>query len=309
MVELSEYEQQRLDNIARNNAVLNDLQIDKIPVYKKKEKIKVTKKRKFGEGEETPATRRSARLLQHPVELKGSIMSSSESEEEWSGEEEEEEEKTERSPPARRPKSIKVKVVPVNENEALYAAKQPLPTRDEHGTLHFASHPAFTPNLTPKEILQLGSFGGGYFRPIRSGVTGQNYKDDYKEFPDDWFEGLDVASQVTNPEYDIQKNHYKAKAGQGLKEWEASGWIVAQDPRGWFQWYCRFYTGRRSPDDQRQISRWSGVCGPNGRWKKDLLTKIMASRKSYDDKSVSPIVRQTLQHWAFRLTEHEFNLY
>lgn len=87
------------------------------------------------------------------------------------------------------------------------------------------------------------------------------------------------------------------KAGQSLADWEKSGWIRAQDPRGWFQWYCRFYLGRRSADDDRQISRWSGVCGRNGRFKKALVKKVLASggRDKWNDESVAPVLRQTCE--------------
>ena len=91
----------------------------------------------------------------------------------------------------------------------------------------------------------------------------------------------------------------------GLEAWESSGWIIEQDPYGWFQWYCRFYLGRRTEDDERQISRWIGVAGAKGRWKNNLANKVVAAGKQYDDPSVSPVVRQTLLHWAYQLTEKD----
>ena len=72
---------------------------------------------------------------------------------------------------------------------------------------------------------------------------------------------------------------------------------------GRFQWYCRFYMGRRCDDDERQIGRWSGVAGPKGRWKRALLNKVVASNARWDDASISPVIRQTLLHWAFEITE------
>ena len=91
------------------------------------------------------------------------------------------------------------------------------------GELKFEDHPEFRPNRTPKEILQAGSFGGGYFRAIKSSVTGENHKDCWKEFPDDWFEGLKISLSVANPTYDKTRNRYKVKCGTSLEEWESSG--------------------------------------------------------------------------------------
>lgn len=189
----------------------------------------------------------------------------------------------------------------------LYTAK--IPKRRADGSLDFEDAPEFRPNLTPAEVLQAGSFGGYYFRPIASNVTGKVHVDAWREFPEEWFAGLKVARAVANPTKDLSVNAFKVNCGQDLRQWEESGWIVAQDPFGWFQWYCRFYLGRRTPDDSRQISRWVGVAGSSGRWKTNLIHKCVAANKAFDDASVSPVVRQTLQHWAYRLTEAHFNEY
>ena len=164
-------------------------------------------------------------------------------------------------------------------------------------------------------MLQAGSFGGGYFRDITSSVTKTTYKDAWKELPADWLEGLDVKTQVASQTYRTSINRYGVNCGVktdksdsfGLKAWEASGWMAAQDPYGWFQWYCRFFQGRRSDDDERQLSRWMKCCGPKGRWKSNLIGKCLRDGKSYDDASVSPVVRQTLQHWGYRLTRAHFD--
>jgi hypothetical protein len=104
--------------------------------------------------------------------------------------------------------------------------------------------------------------------------------------------------------YDAAANKYGVKAGADQAAWESSGWIKRDlDPRGWFQWYCRFYLGRRCDDDERQIGRWSGVAGPKGRWKRALLNKVVASNARWDDAAISPVIRQTLLHWAFEITE------
>lgn len=129
--------------------------------------------------------------------------------------------------------------------------RKPLPTRDAHRFLHFPDFPMFTPNLTPQEVLQAGSFGGTYFRPIYSSITKQHYRDQWQEFPADWFEGLKIPKHVASANYDNGLNTYKVSCGGDLKMWEESGWITEVDPYGWFQWYCRFYLGRRCSDDHR----------------------------------------------------------
>jgi len=96
---------------------------------------------------------------------------------------------------------------------------------------------------------------------------------------------------------------YGVKAGQDQVYWEEHGWIDERDPRGWFQWYCRFYCGRRMDDDDRQIGRWKGVCGEKGRWKNNLINKILNAGASFDDSRISPVVRQTCLHWAVEVTE------
>jgi hypothetical protein len=173
----------------------------------------------------------------------------------------------------------------------------------------FRDHPTFRPKLTPKEILQAGAFGGTYFRPIYSGVTKQLWRDAWREFPADWFAGLDVSTQVASSVYRPGVNKHGVSCGQGLEAWESSGWIASCDPFGWFHWYCRFYLGRRCDDDDRQISRWLGVAGPTGRWKSNLVAKCVAAGRPYDDASVSPVVRQTLLHWAYELTAEDYDAY
>jgi len=125
-----------------------------------------------------------------------------------------------------------------------------------------------------------------------------------------WYSGLDVEKYLTSDSYDPSVNKYDVKAGQSLQEWENAGWIHEQDPRGWFQWYCRYYLGRRTEDDERQIKRWMGVCGPSGgRFKNMLVKKIALVDGRWNDSSISPIIRQTLQHWGYRLTEDDFLAY
>jgi hypothetical protein len=182
------------------------------------------------------------------------------------------------------------------------AYTEPPPTRSADGEFHFRSHSDFKPNLSPEEVLRLGSFGGTYFRTIASSVTGKVHVDAHLELPAQWISGLNISKCIASPTYDAKVNKYKVKSGQDLRDWEESGWIVPQDPFGWFQFYCRFFQGRRTDDDDRQISRWCACAGDKGRWKANLAHKVASSGKDVDDPSISPVVRQTLQHWGYKLT-------
>lgn len=165
-------------------------------------------------------------------------------------------------------------------------------------TLHFADYPEFRPNLTPEEMFRAGVFGGTYFRNIRSSVTGKKYKDAWREFPEQWFDGLDIRKQVASNTCDKNVNKYAAKSGTSLKYWEQRGWIHPQDPYGWVQWYCRFYRGRRTSDDSRQVKRWVNIASESkGRWRKYLNRK----RKDTGNKDVSPVVHQLLLQWAVQV--------
>ena len=96
----------------------------------------------------------------------------------------------------------------------------------------------------------------------------------------------------------------QVKCGGSLDMWESSGWMSNIDPYGWYQWYCRFYLGRRSSDDKRQISRWNKSAGPSGRFRNQLIGKCSREGRSYDDSRVSPVIRQSLLHWGYLLYVH-----
>jgi hypothetical protein len=192
--------------------------------------------------------------------------------------------------------SSKTNPLPVNE---VYRMKKSEPTRDAKGFLNFPDFPEFRPNLTPKEILQRGSFGGTAFQPFTSKVTGETYPNAWEEFPPDWFQGLERGKHYANDRYDKSINMYQVTCNTKLSEWEDNGWVSDLDPYGWFQWYCRFYLGRRTSDDHRQIFRAINMMGSTGRWKKNLINKCITSGKSMEesihDYSISPKVRQLLQ--------------
>lgn len=114
----------------------------------------------------------------------------------------------------------------------------PLPTRDANtNEFVFKDRPEFRPNLSPSEVLQMGSFGGTYFRPIKSSVTNIAYGDEvWKELPQDWLKGLNIKTQVASSTYKERNNRYGVKCGGSLEMWEESGWMRDSDPYGWFQW-------------------------------------------------------------------------
>jgi len=135
----------------------------------------------------------------------------------------------------------------------------------------------FKPDLTPKQMLALGVFGGRYMRDCQ------------KEFPKDWFTRAKLLPRdVEKP--DKVLNYFGVLASQSLAIWRNKGWIHKDDPRGWFQWYCRYYMGRRSDDDKRQIKRWKA------------MTRHVAQISTHcrvGDIFCRPRQRQAVLHWAY----------
>jgi hypothetical protein len=111
--------------------------------------------------------------------------------------------------------------------------------------------PGFEPQLTPAQMLALGVFGG---------------------------------------KYNARLNFFGVRASQPLAVWRAKGWIRDEDPRGWFQWYCRYYMGRRSEDDARQIARWRAIRRHVTQLRRSCLRGDLGCR---------PRQRQALLHWAY----------
>jgi hypothetical protein len=167
-------------------------------------------------------------------------------------------------------------------------------------------YPNFTPNLTPQEMFEAGSFGGTYWRPIYSGVLKKKLKPPLNDYPKSWWKNIPMENLVSE-EYDKNKNKYKVKVGTSLEFWESKKWIKPVHPYGWVQWYCDFYIGKRSDDDERQIKRWQGIAGPRGRFMRFLVTQILKNKTDYNDESVSPKIRQVLQHWGYKLTKRDFD--
>ncbi len=135
-------------------------------------------------------------------------------------------------------------------------------------------HPDFRPELTPKEMLSMGVFGGKYMTDCR------------EEFPDDWF----VNARLCHEFHDPSLNFFRVNASQPLSVWREKWWIYHEDPRGWFQWYCRYYMGRRCVDDARQIRRWKAMTRHVAQVRKHCREGDLACR---------PRQRQALLNWAY----------
>jgi hypothetical protein len=135
--------------------------------------------------------------------------------------------------------------------------------------------PEFRPELTPAEMLRLGVFGGKYMRDCAD------------EFPRSWFAGAKLAKGGAEPSL----NYFGIRASLPLSEWRRKGWIHPTDPRGWFQWYCRYYRGRRLPrEDARQIKRWKAMRRHVGQIKHNCEPGDFSCRRRQ---------RQALLHWAY----------
>ncbi|MEI7498143.1 MAG: hypothetical protein WCK11_02570 [Candidatus Falkowbacteria bacterium] len=104
------------------------------------------------------------------------------------------------------------------------------------------------------------------------------------EFPARWF----VRAKLCHEKHDASLNFFNINASQSLKIWRQKGWIHPDDPRGWFQRYCRYYLGRRYEDDLRQIRRWKAIIR---HW---AAVKIHCHKGNFDCR---PRQRQALLHW------------
>jgi len=132
----------------------------------------------------------------------------------------------------------------------------------------------FDPELTPKEMLEMGIFGGRYMTDCRN------------EFPASWF----ARAKLCPERHDPKLNYFGVNASKPLSYWEEKGWIHPDDPRGWFQWYCRYYMGRRHDDDDRQIGRWRAMT-------RHIAQVVKNCPRG--DCSCRPRQRQALLHWAY----------
>lgn len=168
----------------------------------------------------------------------------------------------------------------------------------------------FYPNMSPREMIQQGVFGGSYFRDIIDEYgTVHKGKKQIKEFPRAWFRGISVSTWVHSPTYNVSINCYRSKCGTGLKMWHEKKWMRPQDPYGWFQWYCRFFQGRRdAEEDERQIRRALAIMGPKGRWRNRLIHLCERKKLDVRDPRHYPVLRQILLHWAYRVPKESKRL-
>lgn len=196
----------------------------------------------------------------------------------------------------------------INKSLKLNKHKNKIPLRNQNDEIIFKDYPDFTPNLSPNEIFTLGSFGGTYWRPIYSSVNNIYYSDVHKQSNlKQLFDGIPEEMLSTSwKEYNKNINQYRVKVGATLEDWENSNWIYFEHPYGWIHWYCCFYQGYRSKDDERQIKRWKAIAGPNGRFRKFLINLIYKKNAKWNDYTISPKIRQILQHWGYILTEKDF---
>lgn len=136
--------------------------------------------------------------------------------------------------------------------------------------------PRFRPELTPAQMLKLGVFGGKYMTDCRA------------EFPASWFRGARLSA---TGRHEASLNYFKVNASQPLAVWRGRGWIHPADPRGWFQWYCRYFLGRRLPEvDETQIKRWLAIRRHLAQVRRHCAPGNMACR---------PRQKQALLHWAY----------
>jgi hypothetical protein len=135
-------------------------------------------------------------------------------------------------------------------------------------------HADFRPQLTPEELLFIGIFGGKYMTDCAA------------EFPRDWLRQAKLCPQRHDPSL----NFFRVNASQPLSEWRRKGWIQNEDPRGWFQWYCRYFLGRRGADDERQIRRWLGIRRHVAQVRNNCCQRDLQCRRRQ---------RQALLHWAY----------
>lgn len=182
-----------------------------------------------------------------------------------------------------------------------------MPPKNKYGEIIFKDYKDFKPNLTPREIFMLGSFGGTYWRPIKSKFYKHILSNQHKKYQKSWWKDIDDTKLVSEwKNYDVNINKYKVYCGSTLEDWETSEWIIEKHPYGWVQWYCDFYKGNRCDDDERQIQRWKRTAGPNSRFRKKLINLIISKNTKYNNFNISPKIRQTLQHWGYYLTEKDF---
>ena len=178
--------------------------------------------------------------------------------------------------------------------------------KHKNDKIFFNDYPDFRPNLSPIDIFKLGSFGGTYWRPIKSKFFKNKLKNIHKQYPKSWWKDI-PENHLSSPVCDTSINKYKVAVGTSLDFWESKNWIKKENPYGWVHWYCDFYLGKRCNDDLRQIKRWKNLASTNGRFMRFLVTQIVKNNGKWNDVTISPKIRQVLQHWGYKLTKYDFD--
>ena len=153
----------------------------------------------------------------------------------------------------------------------------------------------FGTNEKPIDVIKEGAFWGTSCRDIYSGINGKWYRKSWKAFEE--LKNIDKKYYCSNY-YDISINKFKVKCKTLLRFWENKSCINSIDPYGWFQWYFRYWLGRRSLDDKRQIPRWNKIISR-------LVKMIKDVDGRFDDYSISPKLRLMLLHWGYELVEDD----
>ena len=167
---------------------------------------------------------------------------------------------------------------------------------------------AFKPNVSPRKVIQMGAFGGTYWRPLKNCLNGKMMVNDYKKLPKSYWNGIPPHKLVSPyAKYNKNLNKYKVKTGTTYEFWCKKKWIRPSHPRGWYQWYCMYKSGKRTPYDSVEIKRWLRFAGPKGRFRLWLITQIQKKGGKWNDYSISPKLRQNLLEWGYELNKRDFD--
>lgn len=156
---------------------------------------------------------------------------------------------------------------------------------------------SFYPNLTPRQVIEAGAFGGSYFGCLIDDPIEYDYEALFKYH----FDGLDRELYLST-KYKPKLNRWGIRSGMDYRYWKDMGWMHKDDPYGWFEWWCKYDMGRRGEDDRRQIARWSDFCGTKGRWRNNIYSKV----SSTEDWKVSPRIQQSLLHWGYEINHGDY---
>lgn len=282
------YESLRARNIARNRALLASLDLPTTSPPRKRRKPAPSNPPAKPTPSTTSTPRTSARLANRPPPTTPPDL--------------EPLDRTLRPGPRRIPPPLPPPGPALSESPFHAAPPALTPT----GAFAFPDFPTFTPNVSPARMLHAGVHGGTLYAPHESRVLRRPLADDWRDdLPPEWLAGLDVERKVAAGSYDEGVNRWRVKAGQSLGEWERQGWVWPGDPRGWGQWYVRFWRGRRvAGEDERQVGRWERCVGAKGRWRRRLEKEVDGRRERGGEMGRGErVVRQICLQWGWEMEE------